>query len=149
MLRTSLCIGVLALILGCSSSESSKPLPKTVPGAGKVTLDGKPLSYAVVTFSPRGKTAGIECVGETDAAGEYELKQIRGSDGVPPGEYVVIINRYVKSDGTPVSVSGDVAPANVGAVESLPPRFSSFTETTLTAKVGESGGAFDFNLTSQ
>lgn len=148
MLRVCLCLSLLGGVIGCGGGGGIA-LPKTVPAGGTITLDGKPLESASVTFSPKGTTKGIECVGVTDAAGKYKLKQIRGGDGVPPGEYAVIVNRYVKPDGTPVPLDGTVAPADLGAVESLPPQYSNPTEPSLAATVPEKGGEFNFDLLSQ
>jgi|GEM_PF-3697119 len=64
-------------------------------------------------------------------------------------EYTVVINRYIKSDGTPVSLDGGEPPANLGAVESLPPKFSNFSESVLLANVSEVGGDFKFELTNR
>jgi hypothetical protein len=149
MLRVCLCLGVLGAVLGCSGSGSAITLPDTVAALGVVTLDGKPAPFAMVTFVPRGGTKGIECIGVTDEAGEFQLKQVRGNPGVPPGEYTVVINRYVKSDGTPVALDGSEPPANLGAVESLPAYYSNPGESMLSATVTPQGGAFNFDLKSK
>src|SRR5262245_53793185 len=98
-MRLGMWLVVLSGIVGCGGT-SAKPLPKTAPVSGKVTLDGQPLKGATVTFSPTGTTKGIECTGITDDAGAYKLKQIRGEDGAPPGEYTVVISRFLKKDGS-------------------------------------------------
>ncbi|MEK6261561.1 MAG: carboxypeptidase-like regulatory domain-containing protein [Planctomycetota bacterium] len=146
MLRTCLCLGIVGGIIGCGSSIPSKPLPKTAPAVGMVTLGGAPLAFASVTFVPRSKANGIESVGVTDEQGHFALKQVRGQAGVPPGDYTVVINRFVKSDGTPVSLNQGEFPANLGAVESLPPQFSNYSESVLLAKVPDTGGEFKFDL---
>lgn len=148
MLRVCLCVAILGLAAGCGGDDGAIALPKTVPAAGLVTLDGQPAANAMVTFIPRGETKGIECVGVTDATGDYKMQQVRGSEGVPPGEYSVVINRYVKPDGTPVALTGGEPPANLGAVESLPGHYSNPAETVLHASVPENGGAFNFELKS-
>ncbi len=146
MFRVYVCLGILTASVGCGGSLPAKPLPKTVPAAGLITLSGQPLSFATVTFVPKGQTNGIESVGVTDEKGQYSLKQVRGEDGVPPGDYTVVINRYVKTDGTPVRLDGSEPPANLGAVESLPPQYSNPTESILLAKVTDAGGEFKFEL---
>jgi hypothetical protein len=149
MLRTCLCLGILGGMIGCGSGVTQKSLPKTAPAVGVVTLGGVPLAFASVTFVPRSQANGIESVGVTDEQGHFALKQIRGKEGAPPGEYTVVINRFVKSDGTPVSLNKGEFPANVGAVESLPPQFSSYSESVLLANVPETGGEFKFDLASR
>tara|TARA_R110002111_G_scaffold191869_2_gene258212 strand:- start:26446 stop:26913 length:468 start_codon:yes stop_codon:yes gene_type:complete len=133
-------------LTGCGGAAATETLPTTVPVAGVVTLDGKPLVSATVTFVPRGATKGVECVGFTDESGKYTLTQIRGAEGAPPGEYRVVINHFVKSDGTPVKIDGGEAPANVGADEALPAIYSDFTNSILSAQVTEAGGEFPFEL---
>ncbi|WP_298865237.1 carboxypeptidase-like regulatory domain-containing protein [uncultured Gimesia sp.] len=143
--RLSLCILVFG-VSGCGGSTDSSPLPETAPVMGVVSLDGNPLEFATVTFVPSGSTKGVECVGLTDASGKYTLKQIRGAEGVPPGEYRVVINHLVTSDGTPYKPGSDIAPITAGAEEALPVRYSSVDKTTLTAKVSAEGGEFPFEL---
>lgn len=141
--------GFLLAVVGCGSGTKEKPLPATVPATSVVTLDGSPLSQALVTFIPRGETAGIECIGITDDSGRCVLKQLRGGAGVPPGEYSVVINRYLTKDGAPVAIGQGEAPANLGAVDSLPPRYSIPAESQLMAAVSDQGGEFKFELKSR
>ncbi|MCA9016817.1 MAG: carboxypeptidase regulatory-like domain-containing protein [Planctomycetaceae bacterium] len=143
-----LCFFMLAMT-GCGGGGTNESLPQTVPVSGVVTLNGKPLVSATVTFVPQGTTKGVECVGFTDESGKYTLKQVRGAAGAPPGDYRVVINHFVKADGTPIKIDGSEAPANLGADEALPPIYSSFTDSTLTAKVSQAGGEFPFELKSK
>lgn len=147
--RISLCLAVCGLLVGlsgCGGGAEEKPLPSTVPVTGAVTMKGKPLVSATVTFVPQGETKGVECVGFTDEAGKYQLKQIRGGEGAPPGSYKVVINHFVKGDGSPIKIDGSEPPANLGAVESLPIKYSSFLDSKLTAQVSDAGGEFNFDL---
>lgn len=147
MCRLTVWLGLAVLFSGCGGgTPSGKPLPKTVAVSGLLSLDGKPLSSAVVTFVPTGSTKGVECTGVTDDAGKFTLTQLRGESGAPPGEYRVVVNRYVKTGGVPVALGAGEFPADVGAVESLPPRYSSPTESSLTATVPEKGGEIPLNL---
>lgn len=151
MLRLAICLGVLVVASGCGGGgPKSPPLPATSPVKGAVTLDGKPLSQASVKFIPTGQTKGVECYGITDDSGSYELIQLRGASGAPPGDYMVVISRFAKPDGSPLPVGPDAPPpANVGAVESLPPQYSSFTGSKLKAQVPMGGGEFKFALKSK
>lgn len=143
--RLTLCISALG-IAGCGGGTDSNSLPKTAPVMGVVNLDGNPLEWATVTFVPSGTTKGVECIGLTDESGKYSLKQIRGSEGVPPGEYRVVISQLVASDGTPYKPGSEIAPITAGAKEVLPVRYSNFEKTTLTANVPANGGDFPFQL---
>lgn len=140
---------LLAAFSGCGGGETpSKPLPTTVPATGTVLLDGKPLSLATVLFVPSGATKGIECVGYTDENGKFSLEQLRGAAGAPPGEYRVVVSRYLKN-GQPVKLGPEEFPANVGAVESMPLKYSSPTESILVATVPPSGGEIPVELKSR
>lgn len=59
---------------------------------GKVTLDGDPVEYATVTFSPEGK--GAPSYGITDAAGQYELKYTDDKYGALLGKHRVTISTF-------------------------------------------------------
>lgn len=149
MLRMCICLAILVGMIGCGGGAGSKKLTKTAPAVGVVTLSGAPLAFASVTFVPKSQANGIESVGVTDEQGHFTMKQLRGEEGVPPGDYTVVINRFVKSDGTPVNLQAGEFPANVGAVESLPRQFSSHSESVLLANVPATGGEFKFDLTSR
>lgn len=140
-----LILGIAAI--GCADSPSGgKPLPTTVPASGVVTLNGKPLASAGVMFYPQTAGSGVECFGYTDDAGKFTLTQLRGQGGAPPGEYRVTVSQYLKKDGTPFKNDGTVAPADADANESLPPKYSSASETILKATVVE-GAEVKIDLT--
>jgi hypothetical protein len=64
---------------------------KPVAVSGTITLDGKPLAGATVTFSPvegHGRSAG----GLTDDSGEFDLTTFNSGDGALPGDYKVIVD---------------------------------------------------------
>src|SRR5262245_13292269 len=73
----------LAAAVGCGG----KPY-KVAPVSGRVTLDGKPLDKALVTFVPMGSkenmAPGPTAAGATDADGRYTL----GVDPKTPGSVV-------------------------------------------------------------
>lgn len=68
-----------------------------VPVSGRVTVDGKPLAGAVVTFQPRQprdqtEKPGAGSVGRTDAQGYFTLRQVSPSRyGAVVGEHAVTI----------------------------------------------------------
>jgi len=69
---------------GCGRGPGS---PVKVEGV--VTLDGKPLPGATVTFAP--VEGGRPASGRTDADGSFRLTTFRSDDGALPGEYKVIV----------------------------------------------------------
>ncbi len=73
------------LLLGCSSSG-----PKPVKVKGTVTLDGKPIDGAGVTFLSTGQ-GGRQATGITGPDGSFQLTTFTPNDGALPGEYKVTI----------------------------------------------------------
>ena len=69
-----------------------------------------------------------------------------GSNGVPPGNYRVVISKRLMPNGTDVPADDTTPPMASPAKESLPPTFSSVTSTTLSATVPATGGPVDFQL---
>lgn len=148
MHRWLLSVAVLTGLLGCGGgADPSKGLPATVPVKGKITLDGQPVEGVVVTFVPTGVTKGIECVGRSDASGNYLPKQLRGNDGVPPGTYKVVFSRLMRG-GKPVTPDQDAGGGGI-AVESLPAKYSDLATTRQTATVSAKGDQIDFQLTTK
>jgi hypothetical protein len=82
---SALALLTLFLAPGCSSER--------VPVEGIVTLDGKPLPVATVTFQATvGTPEDSIFVGETDGQGKYALEPFGGgSSGAPAGRYRVTI----------------------------------------------------------
>jgi hypothetical protein len=68
---------LIGLGVGCNKSGQD-----VAPVSGRVTLDGQPLQFAIVTFQPEGKSAAS---GGTDKDGHYELLYKRGIMGAPVG----------------------------------------------------------------
>jgi len=140
-------VALLGFSEGCGGSHFRQDLPLTVPVSGLVTLNGKPLASASVTFYPKDGTAGIESAGSTDESGHYQLQQTRGELGTPVGEYSVTISHYVGPDGKSIVMTKDSPPpADLGAVESLPEKYSSLQSTTLRATVPAGGDTINFDL---
>lgn len=142
---------VIGLAVGCGESEPPPPMPSSlVMVTGKVTLDGQPLEGAMLIFFPQS-TGGVMGYGVTDSTGNYAM-ETRGADGPVPGigsgSYRVMVSRFLKPDGT-APLDPSEPPANSGARESLPPQYSSPTDSKLRAVVGASGGQFNFDVKSK
>lgn len=115
---------------------------------GQITLDGKPVKGAGVTFMPQDK--GPAAYGVTDQDGNYQLSTIN-SQGIVPGSYHVVVSlkESLSQFGDPAGVSGGPPPGSEAKVRWLVPQKYAFPATSgLEAKVGEEGGAFDFKLSS-
>lgn len=83
--------------LGCGGATET-----LFPVTGKVTLDGKPLEGATVTFNYVGEGVARKPSGITDENGVYELTYAttdgEPGKGAPAGEYWVSIRKSEKGD---------------------------------------------------
>jgi hypothetical protein len=101
---------VLLLAAGCSRSD-------IVPVSGRVTLDGKPLAGAVITFQPISDPnsdvrPASGSVGRTDAEGRYSLRLIEPEcEGALAGPHIVTITTATARPGDDASrPQGEQAP---------------------------------------
>lgn len=87
----AVCI-VLSLLVGCRPSGRGSQL-KTEYVEGVVTLDGKTLAGAIITFNPVDAPNGESAGGVTDQSGKYKLTSMNGATekGAIAGEYVVTV----------------------------------------------------------
>ena len=137
-------------LFGCG--ESDPEVAKLVPVSGKVALDGQPLTGATVFFTPHGQTPGTGAFGSTDTEGKYTLMHRSNQPGIQPGEYIVSFSKLAMPDGSPIP-EGKTA-ADVEAVEHIPKKYTlagqeASEQSTDITTVPESGGTFDFELTSK
>ncbi len=131
----------LALLIGAitfSSIGCGGGGPDDKPDMGQVTgtitMDGKPLADATVTFIPE---KGRPAFGKTDAEGKYELTYIRQEKGCKIGPNKVSVTTAVEADE-----SGDEGEAKKKAPERVAVKFNK--KTTLTADVKKGPNTFDF-----
>lgn len=120
----------LGLLCGCGGKNLGYV-------SGKVTMDGKPLPNAMVTFTP--VEGGRPAAARTNESGQYELIYDRDSGGALIGEHVVRITTYsevVKDDGDSV----DIHP------ETVPERYNVNSELKATVESGSN--EYNFDLTS-
>lgn len=128
---------VFLLPLGCGGY-------KMAPVAGRVTLDGRPLADAEVSFYPTGVNNAPYASGRTDPEGNYRLETLqdgRAREGVVVGESRVSIS---------LSRIGGVKKANPrelsAGTEVLPAKYN--RDTTLSCVVppdGKQGANFDLS----
>jgi hypothetical protein len=123
-MRPTLSCLLILLVAGCGQSG-----PELAPVTGQVTLDGRPLENADLTFSVQGKSPGVA---RTDGDGRYEVMYKRGVMGAPVGPNKVSI-----------TVSSEV----VRNPPRIPPRYNTETKLEREVKAGEDN-VFDFPLTT-
>lgn len=133
---------VLCLAAGLAGCGGEPEVPGLVPVTGKVTLDGKPLDRAQVTFVPTG-TDGRTAIASTDATGAFAMTT-NNTKGAMPGSYRVAVSYIVGRDGQPITQfeeGMDITQllAAGEAKEGLPPRYSDPQQTELKFDVAEGG----------
>lgn len=139
------CILSLVCLTACGSSETKRDDLKTFPTWGTVTIKGKAVPGVSVVFFPDGQTSGQGGRGTTDESGQFMLRYQDGRDGVPPGNYRVLFEHFVMPDGSKVPESE--FPADVGAINQLPHKFSDFGTSPFKATVPEGGTSdLEFDL---
>jgi hypothetical protein len=104
--------------------------PEVAPVTGRVTLDGRPLEHADVTFQPDRSQRPSN--GRTNADGRYQLAYKRGQPGALVGEHTVRIN-----------VSSEL----VAKPPAIPARYDAESELRAEVKSGEEN-VFNFDLKS-
>ncbi len=95
------------ILSGCKGDGFEPPVPVT----GKVTLSGKGVDGAMVTFL--SKAALRSASGNTDKDGNFKLTCVNTDDGAAPGEYVVTISKQESKTGGSEAV--DISSGNYGA----------------------------------
>ncbi len=149
-------------LIGCGSGSG---FPKTYPVTGKVTLNGKAIDGAMVTFQlAEGKENAI---GTTDASGEFTLSMFQPSDGAIPGQYRVAIRKLPTSEliapantpppgqlasgeisdsyAPPAASEGNTKPKS--AKSEVPEKYGNDQASGLRATVTEAGpNRFEFDL---
>ena len=128
---------VVLPLLGCGGN-------KVVPVSGKVTLNGKPLANATVTFQPATKDkreAGPASAGLTNDQGEYTLKLAgKNTSGAVVGEHKVSISAL--QGPAPSSADDNPKPR----VDLVPERYNTQTELKFQVPPGGTDKAnFDLN----
>lgn len=129
----SLC-GSLFLLAGCGEARTG---PETVPVSGTLTVDGKPVEGAKVTFVHETFAA----FGKTDASGKFEL-----APGAVPGENKVVFSKWEGGPGGEEEGFDDEQlrmMAESGAPDApkqiIPQQYTNEATTTLTFSVPEDG----------
>ncbi|MDZ4685979.1 MAG: carboxypeptidase-like regulatory domain-containing protein [Planctomycetaceae bacterium] len=141
----SIAIGLLtSLCIGCGRPAANYSSLELVNATGTVTLDGQPLSEAVVTFdAPDGQFS----YGLTDSSGGYSLQIDSQKRGVTPGEKTVRISTTRKILGLNAT-EGESDPASPGASagEKVPAQYHKDSE--LKVSVSSDKTRYDFDLKS-
>ena len=144
-MRQTIVVSAFLVVSGCFPGCGSSG-PELAGVTGTVTLDGKPLPNATVTFIPEASAtpAGGESLriatATTDEDGYYRMEFSTDRTGVQPGKYKVAVSTFRSAEE---NAEGEMDP---GAAETVPDVYN--RKTTLTADVPSGGDEFDFDLKS-
>ena len=116
------------------------------PVSGKITYNGKSVSDAVVTFSPRGKQR--MAYARTDSEGKYQLTTYVENDGAAAGDYQVLVVKDSPVAAPPVMHNPNFDPTKAAEKPTgeapasrslLPVKYASLKTTDLKATVKADG----------
>lgn len=117
--------------LGCNGQ---RPVPKSYPVQGEVTLDGKPMSSGEVVF-----VSVAEGIRDTVKVADGKF-----SGEVLAGERKIEIRSYVAQEGNTKMYGADAEPSYVNVI---PKKYNEASELTATVKESDDN-SFSFAVTS-
>jgi hypothetical protein len=142
----------LAGLAGCGSEDSRVSL---VPVKGKITINGKPLPGALVSFLPDpGNKSNTPGTDETGPEGNYMIK-FKSRTGLSPGKYTVHVNPPATLPGgkrIPEEFKDDPIMGQMSVGIGVPGSTvekqlaKEITKKDFEAEVDASGGEFDFDV---
>src|SRR5262249_54306793 len=126
-LRLVLATGAITwlVLAGCGPGD----VPSVAPVTGVVTLDGKPLEGAVLTFEPE---TSRQSSARTDAQGKDQLSFNQPLKGAALGKHIVRISKR-----------GD--PSKGPNLDEIPEKYNRRSELTAEVKSGENHIDFELN----
>ncbi|MDA1017506.1 MAG: hypothetical protein O3A00_23995 [Planctomycetota bacterium] len=148
-------IGLALLLMGCGETAER---PALEPVSGKVTVKGKAVEGALVSFWAEG--AARAASGTTDAEGKFQLTTFDTGDGAVLGEHTVTISKQDASANMKTA-SADDPSAGYGAAmdaaakgktsalgkHALPAKYANQGTSGLKRTVAKgSPNTFDFDL---
>ncbi|MFM1905105.1 MAG: hypothetical protein RLZZ440_3005 [Planctomycetota bacterium] len=139
---------LLSVTVGCGPP---KPPPLAVV-EGRVTIDGKPVPLALVTYVPLFEGFGAEVIAEgiSDDDGRYTLSGPLGSGACVGRHKVTVSDAPSPDDARDQSVAAQRAQEAFRRRLTNRPigaRFGSVIDTPLEVEVTEGGGPYDLELT--
>ncbi|MFN9720322.1 MAG: carboxypeptidase-like regulatory domain-containing protein [Planctomycetota bacterium] len=155
VLRRKLELTLSAMVItavGCSPTNSiDYSKVELVSVSGTVTLDGSPLSGAVITFD--NTEMGTFSFARTDSSGRYTLQFDSEKQGVTPGRKVIQISTTRSLLGLPGEEGAEAGESSSESgqksekqEEKVPKCYNS--ESKLTVEVTSSSSTFNFELRS-
>ena len=131
---------VVAAAVGCGRQQ----LPAH-PVGGRVTLDGKPLVDAQISFRP---AQGPEAFATLDGEGRYRLSTRSAGDGAVAGTHAVTLSLVTVGLSLEPGVAPKLLKPTPGAMP-VPEKYLRAETSGLEATVVPGENTFDFELTSR
>jgi hypothetical protein len=128
---------VLAVVLAAAGCGEPNPLGRR-PVYGVVTFQGQPVDYGAITFLPADPQTGISS-GAMIESGKYSIKL---ADGLPPGNYLVMVSSPDRSQVE--KVEGPPGDERTLAKERIPLKYN--LQTTLKLDVPKGRGRHEANF---
>ena len=117
------------LLAGCGDGRGVR-----VPVSGVVTIDGKPLAFGQIMFTPYTEDANNRPGGGSlESDGSYRVSAYTAYDGLPPGRYRV-------------AITGTEYISDTAQRWHSPQKYSQLDTSGLTAEIEESTDSLNFDL---
>jgi hypothetical protein len=137
-------LGGLLLVGLAIGGGCSRQIP-VHPVSGRVTLDGKPLVDAQISFRPAN---GPEAFGVLDGDGRYTLSTRAAGDGAVAGKHAVTLSPL--TEGLILTPDADPRlPAPTPGAMPVPAKYLQAETSGLEATVVPGENVFDFDLTAR
>ena len=135
----AIAIAAASLACGCSRQTPAYPV------SGRVTLDGKPLVDAQISFRP---AQGPEAFGVLDGEGRYRLSTRAAGDGAVAGTHAVTVSQLTVGLALEPGVPPRLERPTPGVMP-VPEKYLRAETSGLSATVAPGVNTFDFNLTAR
>lgn len=138
----------ISLLSGCGGEKKPKDMPNLFPCSITLTQEKTPLEGAtVMAVSEDPQMARWPITGITDAVGSISLVTYGKFNGVPEGDYTLLIIKEETVEQTPKVV--DATEHRQGPVKFyslVDPKLGDKNSSTLKIKVGKKKNHFDFDI---
>ncbi len=128
---------LLSIVAVAGCGEDEKGQPTLHPVTGKLTRGGQPVANVQITFVPATRE-GRGASGITDASGLYKMVSLNAGEGVPAGQYKVILAQSGAADASTIDRSRYTSgqdPSKAEATEAFPKEYGSEETTPKTVEV--------------